>query len=71
MNRRDFTKLIGLTSLAASLNPVAALARKPAPQFSITMDDFYWQNAVKLTGAERNQSILDTLREMKLPEIVY
>ena len=41
---------------------LADLAQKPAPQFSITMDDFHWQNAVKLTGAERNEAILETLR---------
>jgi peptidoglycan/xylan/chitin deacetylase (PgdA/CDA1 family) len=58
MNRRHFGKLLGLSALAAGCNAVSAIASKPAPQFSITMDDFYWQNAVKLTGAERNQAIL-------------
>ena len=62
MNRRDFTKIAGLGALAASVGGVSAVAPKPAPQFSITMDDFHWHNAVKLTGAERNQAILDTLR---------
>ena len=71
MNRRDFTKLIGLTGLAASFNTVPALARKPAPQFSITMDDFHWQNAVKLTAAERNQSILDTLRAHSIKAMLF
>src|SRR5690242_201299 len=33
----------------------------PAAQFSITMDDFNWQNHLKLTGAERNHAILGTL----------
>jgi peptidoglycan/xylan/chitin deacetylase (PgdA/CDA1 family) len=61
MNRRNFAKLVGLSALAAGFN-IPALARKPAPQFSITMDDFHWRNAIKLTGAERNQSILETLR---------
>ena len=37
------------------------MARKPGPQFSITMDDFLWQNAVKLTASERNDAILNTL----------
>ena len=71
MNRRDFTKLIGLTGLAASFNTVPAMARKPAPQFSITMDDFNWQNAVKLTAAERNQSILDTLRAHSIKAMLF
>ena len=71
MNRRDFTKLIGLTGLAACFDPVQATRRKAAPQFSITMDDFHWQNAVKLTGAERNQSILDTLRANSIKAMLF
>ena len=62
MNRRDFTRIAGLGALAAGFSSVPALAQKPTPQFSITMDDFHWQNAVKLTGAERNEAILETLR---------
>lgn len=62
MNRRTFTKSLGLSIAAVGFGGgVPALARKRAPQFSITMDDFYWQNAVKLTAAERNQTILDAL----------
>jgi peptidoglycan/xylan/chitin deacetylase (PgdA/CDA1 family) len=71
MNRRDFTKLIGVAGLAACGNPVEAARRKPAPQVSITMDDFFWQNAVKLTGAERNQSILDTLRAHSIKGMLF
>lgn len=61
MNRRSFVKVAGLSTLAAGFSSLPALARKPAPQFSITMDDFFWQNSLKLTGAERNQAILQTL----------
>jgi peptidoglycan/xylan/chitin deacetylase (PgdA/CDA1 family) len=71
MNRRDFTKLIGFTGVAACINPVQATRRKAAPQFSITMDDFYWQNAVKLTGAERNQSILGTLSAHSIKAMLF
>lgn len=46
---------------AINFGGVPVIARKPAPQFSITMDDFFWRNAVKLTATERNQTILDTL----------
>ena len=62
MKRRDFTKLIGMSGLALGFGGVPALACKQLPKFSITMDDFYWQNDVKLTGAERNKSILETLK---------
>lgn len=74
MNRRDFNKLAGLAALATGLGgfaSVPALARKPAPQFSITMDDFYWQNAVKLTAAERNQAILETLRSHSIKSAIF
>jgi len=62
MKRREFGKLLGLSIGGVGVGSVRAFASKPSPQFSITMDDFFWQNAVKLTGAERNQAILETLR---------
>lgn len=62
MNRRTFTKTLGLSIAAVGLGGVPAIARNPYSYFSITMDDFYWQNPVKLTATERNQSILDSLR---------
>ena len=61
MNRRNFTKIIGLSVAAIGFGGVPAIASKPAPQFSITMDDFYWNNPVKLSAAERNEAILHTL----------
>jgi peptidoglycan/xylan/chitin deacetylase (PgdA/CDA1 family) len=47
------------------------LAQQPPPQFAITMDDFHWQNAVKLTAYERNQSILDTLRAHSIKAMLF
>ncbi|HEU5459617.1 MAG TPA: polysaccharide deacetylase family protein, partial [Pyrinomonadaceae bacterium] len=61
MNRREFTKAFALTAGAIALRGMPAIAATRTAQFSITMDDFFWQNAVKLTAAERNTSILDTL----------
>ena len=49
MNRRNFVKVAGLSAFAAGFGGVPVLARKPAPQFSITMDDFFWQDSLKLT----------------------
>lgn len=63
MNRRTFTKTLGLSVAALGLGGVPALARKQATLYSITMDDFYWNNAVKLTATERNEAILGTLRK--------
>lgn len=61
MNRRTFAKSLGLSIAALNFAGVPAIASKPATQFSITMDDFNWRNAVKLTATERNHAILDTL----------
>jgi len=71
VNRRTFAKLLGFSSLAASLGGVPVLARKPAPQFSITMDDFFWQNSVKLSGAERNQAILETFSKHSIKVALF
>jgi peptidoglycan-N-acetylglucosamine deacetylase len=61
MKRREFTKLLGLTSLALQAPRAIKAAVPDAPQFSITMDDFNWRNAVHLTAEQRNQAILKTL----------
>jgi len=51
--------------------PLPDLFLAPAPQFSITMDDFFWQKPVKLSSAERNQSILDTLRANSIKAALF
>jgi peptidoglycan-N-acetylglucosamine deacetylase len=71
MNRRTFNKSLALSFAAIGLGGVPALARKPAPQFSITMDDFHWANAVKLTAAARNQAILDTLQANSIKAALF
>jgi peptidoglycan/xylan/chitin deacetylase (PgdA/CDA1 family) len=59
MNRRDFTKLLALSSVALGCNGL--YGQGPRPEVAITMDDFNWQNAVYQTASDRNQSILTTL----------
>jgi peptidoglycan-N-acetylglucosamine deacetylase len=71
MNRREFTKALALSAAAIGLGGVPAIARKAAPQFSITMDDFHWQNAVKLSATERNQAILDTLNANSIKAALF
>src|SRR5215831_2434610 len=61
MNRRQFNKLLGLSALALQAPRSLRAAAAPAPQFSITMDDFNWRNPVYLTAVQRNQSILKAL----------
>jgi peptidoglycan-N-acetylglucosamine deacetylase len=71
MNRRTFTKSFTLGTLAIGMGGVPALARKPATQFSITMDDFHWRNAVKQTAQERNESILATLNKHSIKAAAF
>jgi peptidoglycan/xylan/chitin deacetylase (PgdA/CDA1 family) len=70
MNRRTFTKSLGLTVAALSLR-TPAIAAKPAPQFSITMDDFNWRNPTKLTSSERNAAILNALQAHSLKAALF
>ena len=71
MNRRTFTKTLTLSLAAIGTGRAPAFAGKPGPQFSITMDDFTWSNAVKLTAAQRNQSILDTLQRNSIKGALF
>ena len=61
MNRREFTKTLGVTAVAFGLNKSVLSSVTPPPQFAITMDDFAWHNAVHLTAEARNRAILDVL----------
>src|SRR4026207_382981 len=71
MNRRDFTKTLGFTVATIGVSGVPALASEPATQFSITMDDFTWANAVKLTAAERNAAILGALHANSIKAALF
>ena len=72
MNRRTFTKSLALSAAALGCNAVPSFAFRPAPpKFSITMDDFHWRNAVKLTGAERNEAILNTLQTNSIKAALF
>lgn len=71
MNRRTFTKSLALSATVLGFGGVPALAKSPAPQFSITMDDFHWRNAVKLTAVERNEAILNTLQSNSIKAALF
>jgi peptidoglycan/xylan/chitin deacetylase (PgdA/CDA1 family) len=71
MNRRTFTKSLALGAVAMGFGGVPAVARKPSTQFSITMDDFNWGNAVKLTASQRNQAILDALNANSIKAALF
>ena len=72
MNRRDFTKLIGMSGLALGVGDIPVFACKPGPEvFSITMDDFYWQNDAVLKGEQRNRAILHHLGSHKVKAALF
>ncbi|MGH9932075.1 MAG: polysaccharide deacetylase family protein [Pyrinomonadaceae bacterium] len=71
MNRRQFTKTLGVSALAMKLGGVTFSAAKSGPQIAITMDDFNWANAVKLTADERNEAILGALESRTVKAALF
>jgi peptidoglycan-N-acetylglucosamine deacetylase len=72
MNRRTFTKSLALSAAALGIGGIPAFIFKPpAPQFSITMDDFNWRDPVRLTQVERNESILNTLQSNSIKAALF
>ena len=61
MDRREFSKTIAASAVALGLKRSGFATTAAAPQFAITMDDFNWRNAVRLTAEERNRAILNVL----------
>ena len=71
MNRREFTRVLGLSGFALGVGKVDALVDKARPQISITMDDFFWESSIVLTGAQRNAAILSTLDAHKIKAALF
>jgi peptidoglycan-N-acetylglucosamine deacetylase len=71
MNRREFTKTLGAAAVAIGLNRRGLTRGTPAPQFAITMDDFSWGNAVRLSAEERNGAILNVLEANRIKAALF
>src|SRR4029453_5485112 len=71
MNRREFTRVLGLTAMTFGIAGRSTLVAKPRPKIALTMDDFNWQNNVRLTGAQRNAAILSTLNNHKIKAALF
>jgi peptidoglycan/xylan/chitin deacetylase (PgdA/CDA1 family) len=70
MNRREFTRTLGLAAAAFSLPRIGRASTAPR-QFAITMDDFAWHNAVHLTAEDRNRAILDVLSAQRAKAALF
>jgi len=62
---------MGVAAVSVMAAPAVFTQRKAAPQISITMDDFHWSGAVKLSATERNDAILSTLRSHDLKAALF
>jgi peptidoglycan/xylan/chitin deacetylase (PgdA/CDA1 family) len=71
MNRRQFTKILGLSAAALTMSRPAGAQPSETPQISITMDDFNWQNAVYQSAVARNRSILSTLNAHSIKAALF
>jgi peptidoglycan/xylan/chitin deacetylase (PgdA/CDA1 family) len=65
MNRREFTRTLGfgaaVLTVGRGIGQAASRPPHQTSQLAITMDDFSWHDAVKLTATERNQALLGVL----------
>jgi peptidoglycan/xylan/chitin deacetylase (PgdA/CDA1 family) len=71
MNRREFTRVLGLSAFALGAGGVPTIGNQSRTQIALTMDDFSWQDSVRLTGAERNAAILSTLDSQKIKAALF
>lgn len=71
MNRREFSKLLGMGAIALRFPSIVRATPNAAPQFAITMDDFNWRNPVFLTAEQRNRAILETLSVHKAKAALF
>ncbi|MGH9970318.1 MAG: polysaccharide deacetylase family protein [Pyrinomonadaceae bacterium] len=60
-----------MSSVALGLGGVTVSARKPSPQIALTMDDFSWANAIRLSPEERNQAILGALEKHSVKAALF
>ena len=71
MNRREFARVLGISGLTLGIGKAHAIVSKARPQISITMDDFFWESSVVMTGAQRNAAILSTLAAHRIKAALF
>lgn len=74
MNRRYFVKSLGISAfvLSAGAGRISGGGAKGAsPEIALTMDDFSWDNAIRLTPEQRNDAILSTLKRHSVKAALF
>ena len=73
MNRREFTRSVGLFAAAVGLGGTSALAASAArrPEVAVTLDDFALFDTPLLTAEARNRAILDALAKEKIKAAMF
>src|SRR5258706_12807398 len=72
MNRREFNRTLAMAAATFAVGRAKGSPVATSPQLAITMDDFTCAgNAVRLTGEERNQAILETFRARSLKAALF
>jgi peptidoglycan/xylan/chitin deacetylase (PgdA/CDA1 family) len=71
MNRREFSKVVGTAAVVLGVGGIRVSSAGQPPQVAITMDDFSWGNAVKLSADERNNEILATLQARSVKAALF
>jgi peptidoglycan/xylan/chitin deacetylase (PgdA/CDA1 family) len=75
MNRREFTKTLGFGAAALTVGRIVgqgeAIPIHHTSQVAITMDDFSWHDAVRLSAPERNQAILGVLSSHSIKAALF
>ena len=62
MNRREFTKALGIATVAFGVGGTGFSAVKRSREIAISIDDFNWNRSIRLSPDERNRAILQALR---------
>lgn len=60
MNRREFSKALGMGAVALGVGGIGFSAER-SPEIAITIDDFNWNKSLRLSPDERNRAILQAL----------
>src|SRR3990172_8642612 len=71
MNRREFGKRFALGAIGLRMREAMTSPHAFGPQIALTMDDFAWRNAIKLSAQERNEAILATLNKQHMRAALF